>query len=87
MKIKFTPTVPEEIEYTMTISMTIKDWIGLKTQLQLSELCTEHPACELAYKIRDLVHQADQWFLPKPEPVPHVCCHQEGSTVCEICGA
>ena len=49
---------PDEIEFTLSITMTAKGWEKLREQLDKSELRNSHPSWELIAKINDLLAQA-----------------------------
>jgi len=51
---------PEEIVYTMTISMKAKDWEALRDQLKGA-----WPAWDLSRNIDDLLAQARKVYWPK----------------------
>lgn len=55
MKSRFKFEKPDEIEGTMTITMSVKDWCELRDQLQ-----TKWPSWELAQQINSLLAQARQ---------------------------
>lgn len=60
MKAKFQAEKPKEIEFTMSITMTLDDWIRLKDQLD-----TNYPSWELSTRIRALIEQANRVFIPE----------------------
>ena len=57
---------PDEIEFTLRVTMTAKSWEKLREQLGKSELQNSHPSWELIAKINDLLGQARKVFYPAP---------------------
>lgn len=55
---------PEEIEYTMTITMSAKQWERLADQLQEAKTSYIYPASSLVQSIRDLLGQARKIYWP-----------------------
>ena len=51
---------PEDIVYTMTISMKAKDWEALRDQL-----CQKWPSSDLLYNISNLLAQARKIYWPE----------------------
>jgi hypothetical protein len=51
---------PDDIEFTMTITMTAKDWCELRDQLQI-----KWPSSSLSNSIDDLLAQARKIYWPK----------------------
>jgi hypothetical protein len=63
MKARLKCEKPEEIEYTVTITMSAKEWERLRGQLE-----TAWPASELSYAIDDLLAQARKiYWAREPE--------------------
>lgn len=56
---------PDEIEYTVTITMKAKDWERLREQLT-----REWPSSDLGYHINDLLAQARKIYWAKPPETP-----------------
>jgi len=53
---------PDDIEFTMRLTMNLKKWKELREQLQDS--C---PSWELSMKISDIIHQAEESFFTVEE--------------------
>ena len=60
MDARFECTKPEDIEMSMTITMTLHRWMELKKQL-----VNEYPSWDLSSKITDMVFQANKQFMPE----------------------
>jgi len=60
MKTHMKATDPNKMEFTLEITMTLKDWRELDDQLS-----TAYPSWELASRITDMVQQATQHFTPE----------------------
>jgi hypothetical protein len=84
MKARFTPTEPGQIEFSMTITMTVQEWSLLKQQLDTGNDLRCSPTCSLVYHIRDLVTQAEKFFLPQAsEPNRKSCgCPDDSAVDC-----
>jgi hypothetical protein len=63
MQARFMAEKPEDIEFTMKITMPAKDWCELRDQLK-SNCGFRWPAVELARNIDDLLSQARKTFYP-----------------------
>lgn len=59
MKTLLQVATPGEIEFTLTITMKLKDWKELHKQMQSS-----WPASDLRSSIRDMVSRAERTFYP-----------------------
>lgn len=66
---------PEEIEYTMTITMSAKEWEKLAGQLRDSKGGYAYPATNLVRSIYDLLGQARKIYWPT-EPADQQPEHQ-----------
>jgi uncharacterized protein YecE (DUF72 family) len=62
MDAKFMAEKPDEIVFTMKLTMTVKHWGELRDQLQIA-----YPSWELSNKIDSLLTQARKVFYP---PLP-----------------
>jgi hypothetical protein len=62
MKARFMIENPDDIEATMKITMSIKDWVELKDQLG-----DKWPSSDLYSKITDLIIQARKVFYTSNE--------------------
>lgn len=51
---------PEDVEATLTISMTLKEWIELAEQLS-----DAHPSWKLTSAINDVVYKVKGVFVPE----------------------
>lgn len=60
MRTKFIPVKPEELEYTMTITMKLKDW-----QTFSSEIQHKWPGSMIARDVSDMHAQAHKNFWSK----------------------
>jgi hypothetical protein len=60
MKTTFTTTKPDDIEMTLTVTMSLKHWNDLRALLP-----EDWPAWELRGAITDMVVQANKTFYPK----------------------
>ena len=61
MDIRLKCEKPEEIVYTMTITMKAKEWEELRDQL-----CNSWPSWQLSNQINDLLAQAKKVYWPTP---------------------
>ena len=61
MQIKMRCENPEDIVYSMTITMRARDWEDLKGQLS-----EKWPSWNLSLQISDLLMQARRVYCPKP---------------------
>jgi hypothetical protein len=59
MKAKFEATDPEEMEFTMTVTMTLHEWQQLRVQCK-----NDYPGFRLSSVISDMVVQANQAYWP-----------------------
>lgn len=59
MRVRFEMTKPDDMEATMTITMTVKRWKELR-----AELPDKWPAWDLGRAIGDVVRQAEESFYP-----------------------
>ena len=59
MDVRLKVEKPEDIVYTMTITMTAKNWEELRDQLK-----TAWPSSRLGYAINDLLAQARKVYWP-----------------------
>lgn len=64
MKAMFTPLEPEKIEYTLTMTMSLKDWLDLSSQLS-----EKYPSWKLSGVISDMAYQAKSKFVPTESKV------------------
>ena len=62
MKTSFGATNANEMEFSMTITMKLKDWMALSKQL-----VHEWPSHLLSNEITDMVNQASSRFYPQLE--------------------
>lgn len=58
MKATYSLTVPDEVEATMTVTMSIGQWRKLAGQID----GVQWPGCDMLTVIRDLVRRADTKF-------------------------
>jgi hypothetical protein len=61
MKAKIKAQKPDEIEMELTLTMRLKDWKELRSQVQQA-----WPSWEVGSAISDLINQAEKHFYPKP---------------------
>lgn len=61
MKGEFSANNPQDIEFTLTLTMKLKDWLELKKQLT-----TDYPSWRVGEEISDMVMQAKKVFYPEP---------------------
>ncbi|MCH8868065.1 MAG: hypothetical protein IID58_14620 [Proteobacteria bacterium] len=59
MKARFEVTAPQEMEFTMTITMTLKEWEQLRKQCH-----NEYPGFKLATLISEMVVLAHKTLTP-----------------------
>lgn len=59
MHVTMQVTKPEDMMFSMNITMSLKDWLALRKQLNAAGW----PGCDLVDKIRDATRQADTVFL------------------------
>lgn len=59
MKADIRAEKPGEIEFTVTLTMPLKNWIELRDSLS-----EKWPATDLRYAINQMVHQAQEKFWP-----------------------
>ena len=62
MKAKFKLENPDEIQATIEITMTLKNWEDLSRQL-----ANNYPASEFRSVISDVVNQSKRHFYPEKE--------------------
>lgn len=56
---------PEEIVFTLTMTMKLKDWLTLEKQLQHGAgVISEWPASDFISEIRDMATQAKRELFP-----------------------
>ncbi len=60
---------PDDIEYTLHITMAAKDWEKLREQLQVNPRW-EWPASEMIAQITDMLAQARKIYWPAEPPEP-----------------
>ena len=59
---------PDDIEFTVTITMTAKEWEKLRDQLDTMEKVASYPSNRLVYQITDLLAQARKIYWANEEP-------------------
>lgn len=65
---KFKAENPQEIEFTFSHKMKLKEWIALRKQLGTDNAgYVQWPASELSSAITDMVDQAERVFYPSSE--------------------
>lgn len=57
---KFKATNPDDIEMTLTVTMSLRDWKKLKKQLT-----GEYPSLKLVSEISSMIYQAEKHFVPE----------------------
>lgn len=57
MKVQFAVADPDDTEATLSITMRLKDWKGLRKQL-----ASQYPSWKLSQAITDVIHHAQQHF-------------------------
>jgi hypothetical protein len=62
MKAVFNVENPDDVEFTLTITMPLGEWKRLKDQLANS-----YPAWKLGHAISDMIRQADTHFHQKTD--------------------
>lgn len=67
MKSSFVVKEPENIEFSMTITMSLKDWKALQENLKDERGMTPWPASDLNVQINKLVQMATHKFWPSME--------------------
>ncbi len=60
MKARFNATNPEEINFSMNLTMSLKEWEQLRDQIH-----DKYPGFELASVISNMVVQANKSYWPK----------------------
>ena len=55
---------PDDIEYTLTITMKASDWGKLRDQLDASNLSQSYPAYTMRAQVNDLLAQARKVYWP-----------------------
>ena len=61
MRSSFTVENPDKIEFTLTMTMPLKDWKELQDQLK-----HEWPSIHLTSQINSMIFQAINTFVPEP---------------------
>jgi hypothetical protein len=56
---------PDDIEFTMTITMKASDWSRLRDQLDSGKMSNGYPAWTLVREINDLLGQARKIYWPR----------------------
>lgn len=51
---------PDQIEYTLTVTMKAKDWEQFREQLM-----TKWPSCDFVHAVNDLLAQARKVYWPR----------------------
>ena len=69
MKCRLKCEKPEDIEYTLTITMPAKEWEKLRDQLQDRQQVNSYPAWTLVRIIDDMLAQARKIYWPTV-PIP-----------------
>jgi len=64
MKASFTAQEPEKIAYTLTMTMSLAQWVELSSQLS-----EKYPSWQLSSVINDMVYQAKSKFVPTESKV------------------
>lgn len=64
MHATFQAEKPKEIEFTLTMTMTLENWMRLQSQLK-EVSGTPSPSWELSIYIRNMVDQAKQVYFPE----------------------
>ena len=59
MKARFKATAPDEMEFTMTSTMPLKEWEQLRTQCE-----NEYPGFGLSSHISEMIIQAHETYWP-----------------------
>lgn len=67
MNVRMKVERPDDIEYTLTITMKAGDWEKLREQLEASNLGQSHPSWSLKHEITDLLAQARKVYWPRAE--------------------
>jgi len=67
MNSNFKITNPKGTNFTLTVTMSLEEWIKLQDQLNSTTYPGSHPACSIVRVIYDMVQQADKFFIPKKE--------------------
>lgn len=58
MDVQFKFENVDDVQATLTVTMTVGEWRALKTQLAV----TEHPSWRLGNAIRDVIYKAETTF-------------------------
>lgn len=59
---------PEEIEFTLTVTMSLSEWEMLTKQIWANKAgCVPWPACQFTSEIASMTSQATQKFYPESE--------------------
>lgn len=61
MTTKLTIADPDAVEMTLTVTMPLRNWKRLRTQLTT----TSYPACDFSRAISDMTSQAEASFAPE----------------------
>jgi len=59
MKAVFEASSPDDISFTLTLTMSLKDWVDIKNQLG------DYGSCKLKSPITDMVIQAQKTYWPE----------------------
>jgi hypothetical protein len=62
MNATFSANKPEDIEFSLTLTMKLKDWLQLREQLS-----SDYPSWRVGSEISDMVMQAKTVFFPELE--------------------
>jgi hypothetical protein len=82
MGTRFRAENPEKHEYSLTMTMTLKDWLELREQLVKDSPYGRWPASLFVREITDMIAQAQKIYWPAlPKPL---CGHEEGHKVCGL---
>lgn len=60
----FEPTKPDDIKFTLHITMTLKEWKSLSSQMSDKNPMAS-PTWDIRRLIEEMVDQADKHFYPK----------------------
>lgn len=62
---------PDDVEFTLTITMKASDWGKLRDQLDASSLSTSYPSYAMRRQIDDLLAQARKIYWPLVDEEGH----------------
>lgn len=65
MKAHFIPTNPDNIEYTLELTLPLEKWRELRDQIEQIEMHQYTPAGQLSHAILDVVFQARKHWYPE----------------------